>query len=227
MFDTDVSGAITAPVTPGPDHPDVLRMVRLAVKRALPMFEEYHDLDFRSLVADMLGEIVRAWPNYDPTKAQPHTFAYQVAWRRLRDISRRRTTERRNLDKSFKIEGVRLGHCDPAEALEGTDAELGEILRRLYVSVKDRFDSGNLPIRPPKLSPKYPDRAQRLAMLMFQRRMGWTSRKASETFLARPAIGLAIGVTHSPSRQFFSRAGGLVTHIQKIFSATAGPAALV
>src|SRR4051794_39225259 len=118
--------------------PEVLRMCQLAVRRKLRMFDSYNDLDREALVADMFGEVAKS--DYDPKQSKPGTFAYRVATCRLIDISRRRTTETKHLDRSREIEGVRLSHVEADEVSFGTDEEIAEILRRFYVTTKNLLE---------------------------------------------------------------------------------------
>lgn len=196
-------------------HPDVLKMVRLAVKRKMRMFAAYRDLDFNSLVADMMGELANA--KYDPTESKPGTFAYRVATCRLIDISRRRTVETKHLNAAREVEGVKLSHVGPGEMLEGTEAELAEIARRLYVTTMAYFVNGNVPVK--RSGPGRPalNRAQQATLHMLQKQMGWTCRQAERKLKENSAIYAAIGVTKPLSHQFFHRASIAVTKFKDFF----------
>ncbi len=192
------------------DHPDVPKMARLAVRRKLRMFDDYHDLDFDSLYADVMGELVKA--KYDPSKSQPGTFAYRVAWARLMDISRRRTKEAEKQAEGRDVGEVKRAEIDPDESLE-------EIATGIYAAVQANFRRTGVPIRTPHCGKPYPNRAQRATLHMLKERMGWKSRDASKVLKDNPDVLRAIGVTQTPSRQFFYRADFFVTQLKKIFAA--------
>jgi hypothetical protein len=209
----------------GLDHPDVLNMVKLAVRRGLRMFDDYADLDRETLEADALGEVCRAWKNYDHTKSKPGTFAFRVANLRLLDISRRRAVERKNQGIAREKHGVRNSYVDPDEVMEGTEAELAEMARRFFVSVKDYFDQGNVPLKRPGPGRPTLNRAQIAALTLLQRRMGWSHREAARQIKANPQILVAIGVTESRSYRFFHRASVAVTKFANFFPPPSGLAA--
>jgi DNA-directed RNA polymerase specialized sigma24 family protein len=185
-------------------QPDVMRMIRLAAKRAKNMFAAYSDMDEESLVADGFGAVGLA--TYKPEKMKPHSFAYMCAWARFLDISRKRSKELQHLQKANDENGVRLSHVYASEITEDTDAALGEKLRMFYVSCKNQLESLNIPVRPPRCALPDADRAQRAALLLLKDQQGWTYRQAEIILRERPNIARAIGVTYSPSRTFFSRA---------------------
>jgi DNA-directed RNA polymerase specialized sigma24 family protein len=194
------------------EHPDVERMVRLAVKRKIRMYDRYNDLDEDSLVQDMLGECVKA--RYDPALCQPGTFAYRVATCRLTDISRRRTTEDHHQANCREIEGVRLSHVEADELTEGTEEELAEVARRLYVMAKNLLEGAGIELRPKHLGERYPDKAQRAAMLLLQKHMKWTVRRAAAELRRCPKVLLTLGLEMAPSRTAFSRGNRVVTQFK-------------
>jgi hypothetical protein len=207
------------------EHVDVLPMIRLAVRRARRMFDEYPDLNDESLVQDIWGECVKA--KYDPTKCKPGTFAFRVATCRLRDISRRRTTERKHQEKQRVVEGVKLSYVAPAEIAEGTDEELAEILRRFYVTTKNLLDGAGVDIRPKFLAKSYPDKAQRYALLLLQKHMGWSERRTARELAARPKVIEAIGLKTAPKHAAIGLAGKTAQHLKKFLDGSKRIAAVL
>lgn len=206
--------AADAAQTPPPDpswllHPDVPRMVKLAVKRKRRMFDAYNDIDEASLYADVMGELVKA--KYDSSQSKPGTFAYRVAWARLMDISRRRTNEAHGKER-MREDGVIRSTSTAGEM------PLEEIAAGIYAAVKANFDRGGVPTRTPHCPRHRLDRTQRVSLFMLQERMGWSCRQAALALAADPEALRALGVTQPPSHQFFFRTRRAVTQLKKIFT---------
>src|SRR5438067_219520 len=128
-------------------------MVKLAIRRKRHLFEGCWDIDDESLFADLMGDVAKAF--YNPTKSQPHTFAYRVAWARLIDLNRRRTLYGRKLDEGRQMGEVRRG------AVESNDTPEEEV-EKLYAKVKSLFVLKGIPVRAKHCGRTYLNRVQRL-----------------------------------------------------------------
>lgn len=190
-------------------HPNVPKMIRLAIRRARKMFDAYPDIDDESLYADMLGELGRSF--YNPTKSQPGTFAYRVAWCRLRDISRKRSKENHHRQQAIESGEFTRGGRDDAGPIE-------EIAAGIYASVKDNFSRAGIPIRSKHCGKPYLDRIQRIALYMLQQRMGWSCREAESVLRANPTALLAMGVSQTPDHNFFWRIANAVSQLTKLLN---------
>ncbi len=190
-------------------------MIRLAIRRARRLFDAYPDIDDESLFADMLGEVSKA--KYDPTKSQPHTFAYRVCWCRLRDVSRKRT-------RQAHVEQEAVDHGEFARGGKEDDGALEEIASGIIVSVKDQFERHGLVSRSKHCGKAYLDRIQRLSLYLLQQRMGWSCREAEAVLNANPQVLHALSVAQTPDHTFFSRVNFSVAQLRKIL-ATPRPAA--
>lgn len=196
------------------EHPDVLRMVEVAVDKQLRLnpglLRRHHDIDRATIIQDLWGKCVEA--KYNPKKSAPGTFAHGVAYKRFYDILRARNI-RIESDRS-KNGGVERSQNGDGEEI--VDSEEITTLRNILDGVIEHYKNCGEPPRPKQLSPVYPDRRQRIAADIFRRHMGWNFYQAETEFKKLPGLYPIIGLTHTPSYRFFYRASYLVTHIEKI-----------
>lgn len=190
------------------DHQKVREMVQLAVFRAMPLFEDYNDINRASLTADIMGELVAA--KYDPAKSKPWTFAYRVAFCRLRDISRRRAKEREKQHEAIEENGPPTDSTMPEMTPE-------EIAANLYEAARNIFAQASVPIRRPGPGRPGLNRAQQFALHALTERMGWSCREAEREITGRPGVLAAVGVSKSPSFRFFSRVRPRVSKFKDFF----------
>lgn len=189
--------------------PRVIATVKAVVRRKLAMFDDYPDLDERSLFADVWGELVKS--KYDPSKRAAHSHAYQVASCRLIDISRRREKEAEKRQEAIDAEGVRSSSVDAEMTPE-------EIAANLYEAARDIFAQASVPLRRPGSGRPGLNRAQQAALHGLQQLMGWSCRQAESSIAARPGVLLAIGVAKPPDHTFFSRANDRVAKFKDLSS---------
>lgn len=207
------------------EHPDVLHMVGVALKKRLREFPgllaKHHDLDEESLLQDLWGECAKS--KFDPALSSLKTHAYRVAYTRFADVMRARLHRIESDTTDTGNEGQRERRVEPADP----EAEYGEMLRRIYVTVKpfcDQLPSQKGPGRPT------PTFAQKAAISMLMKELGWSCRDAEEMTKRYPGILATIGVTQSRRYNFFSRTARAVTKFarkQKRFLAGPGIAAML
>lgn len=192
------------------EHPDVLVMIRVAVKKQLRLnpgiLARHHDIDEEIIVQNLWGECAKA--KFDPTKSSPGTFAHNVAFTRFKDIVRA---------KAIRIESDRTKKGG-LERQIGAGDSIEEVLEGIYQQVKANFEDRRIPLRLPHTGSIYLNRIQRVSLHILRQRMGWSCREAEAALKDNPEALRIIGVTQSPSFMFFSRIEGAVTQLIKILA---------
>lgn len=209
--------------------PDVARNVRDAISRKRRMFDKYNDVDDDSLYNDVVMELTKAIPNYDPAKSAPGSFAFKVASLRLLDMSETRTRGDRNMAKAADQGEIRAkgGYIDSDGELDvadgaGEDQDIGDLLLYFHDNAAKTLKQYNMPIRNPHCRRGYPDSAQRLALYFLQERMGWGYSQAARELRSRPEALAMIGLSNPPSWIALLRAKSYATHIQKTVAKAQG-----
>lgn len=160
------------------------------------------------LASEALKGVLRAWPNYNPAWAQS-TFITQVAACRIKDVQRKHG-RRLKVEFSLTAETMDLRRApspvnQPHDRTAPEPEDLADWLGQTYRFIRSIFVSGNLPLRTPGMNKRYPDRAQRAALLLLMQKLACSSRGLVLVLDQRPALLAAIRMERTPHHRTIRR----------------------